>query len=108
MVRGDPAQCFSDGRWWSGCGVGTVEVFKASRRGAANFSSEVALKPLIKFNSFVDGRSATLQIDGELDIATRDQLVEQLRQLEALAVDVICLDVADVSFIDCSCLGVLH
>jgi anti-anti-sigma factor len=52
--------------------------------------------------------SARLRIIGDLDLATRDRLREVIDDLRSTGYERIELDLASVSFIDASNLGVLH
>jgi anti-anti-sigma factor len=55
----------------------------------------------------LDPLRATIRVAGELDLAARDPLAELLRQQQTAGRRVIRLDLAEVSFLDCSCVGVV-
>lgn len=57
--------------------------------------------------SEVDGTAATVSIRGELDVYTAPQLRTRLHELFDGGVSEITLDLADLSFIDSSGLGVI-
>lgn len=50
---------------------------------------------------------ATIRAAGELDLAARDPLVDLLEQQLVAGRRVIRLDLSEVTFLDCSCVGVL-
>ena len=49
----------------------------------------------------------TIRAVGELDLTARDDLAHVLRQQEGAPSRVVQLDVSHVTFLDCTCLGVL-
>jgi anti-anti-sigma factor len=55
----------------------------------------------------LDPLRATIRAAGELDLAARDPLAELLRQQQTAGRRVIRLDLSEVIFLDCSCVGVV-
>jgi anti-sigma B factor antagonist len=55
----------------------------------------------------LDPLHATIRAAGELDLAARGPLAELLEQQQIAGRRVISLDLAEVTFLDCSCVGVL-
>lgn len=55
----------------------------------------------------LDPPRAVVRAVGELDLAAREDLTEVLRQENAASGAVVRLDLSEVTFLDCSCLGVL-
>ena len=55
----------------------------------------------------LDPLRATIRAAGELDLAARGPLAELLEQLLVAGRRVISLDLSEVTFLDCSCVGVL-
>jgi anti-anti-sigma factor len=55
----------------------------------------------------LDQLRATIRAAGELDLAARDPLAELLRQQQTAGRRVIRLDLSEVIFLDCSCVGVV-
>jgi anti-anti-sigma factor len=56
------------------------------------------------FRALVEPPIALLAVQGELDLKTRLPLTNRLRELEAAPIEVVYLDAAQVTFVDCSCL----
>ena len=54
-----------------------------------------------------DPLHATIRAAGELDLAAREPLAEVLQQQQIAGRRVICLDLSEVTFLDCSCVGVI-
>lgn len=54
-----------------------------------------------------DPLRAAIRAVGELDLAARDALADALQQQEAARRRVVRVDLSKVTFIDCSCLGIL-
>lgn len=59
------------------------------------------------FRTFAAPRRARLRVEGELDLATHDELRHRLRALCRRPCRVLELDVAEVSFVDAGCLRAL-
>lgn len=55
----------------------------------------------------LDPRRAAVRAVGELDLAARDALTEVLDQQDDVHRHIVHLDLSQVTFIDCSCLGAL-
>ena len=55
----------------------------------------------------LDPLRATIRAAGELDLAARGPLAELLEQQQVAGRRVVSLDLSDVTFLDCSCVGVL-
>lgn len=55
----------------------------------------------------LDPLRATIRAEGELDLAARRPLAELLEQQQIAGRRVISLDLSEVTFLDCSCVGVL-
>ena len=55
----------------------------------------------------LDPLHATIRAAGELDLAAREPLAEVLQQQQIAGRRVICLDLSEVTFLDCSCVGVI-
>lgn len=55
----------------------------------------------------LDPLRAAICAVGEFDLAARDDLAEALKQQEAERRRIVRLDVSQVTFLDCSCLGVI-
>ena len=55
----------------------------------------------------LDPLRAAVCASGELDLATRDALIEVLAQQDEARRQFVHLDLSGVTFMDCSCLGVL-
>ena len=50
---------------------------------------------------------ATIRAAGELDLAAGEPLAEVVQQQQIAGRRVICLDLSEVTFLDCSCVGVI-
>ena len=55
----------------------------------------------------LDPLHAAISAVGELDLAARDELAQALRQPDGAAGRGVLLDLSNVTFLDCSCLGVM-
>lgn len=55
----------------------------------------------------LDPRRAAVRVVGELDLAARDALTEILEQQDDAHRHIVHLDLSQVTFMDCSCLGAL-
>jgi anti-sigma B factor antagonist len=55
----------------------------------------------------LDPMRASLRAVGEFDLAAREDLAELLQQQETARRRIVWLDLSQVTFLDCSCLGVL-
>ena len=55
----------------------------------------------------LDPLRATIRAAGELDLAAREPLAELLQQQQLAGRRVISLDLSEVTFLDCSCVGVI-
>ena len=62
----------------------------------------------VLFSIDLEPPEADLRIDGELDLAAQDRLRSHLRHLRDGTAGEIRIDLANVAFIDCTCLRVLE
>ena len=55
----------------------------------------------------LDPLRVTIRVAGELDLVAREPLLQMLEQQQLAGRRVIILDFSEVTFLDCSCVGVL-